>query len=119
MKLPTAHEAQSMFGPGIADDGIPFKHQEVTQSPSGENNAVEMTLQIRSDASLGHEDVGIIDLIGNLACSSVCYQLRAKAQLGYIISACTRKTAGGTWGLTVVAQINSKSPTYLEERIEA
>jgi len=119
MKLPTLHEAQTIFGSEIVDESIPIKYQELVQSPSEENNAVEMTLQVGSDSSLGYEGIGILDLIGHLAYSSAYNQLRTKEQLGYIVSVYTRKTAGGTWGLTVVVQSSSKSPKYLEERIEA
>merc|ERR1719253_861384 len=78
-----------------------------------------MTFQFGSDLSLGYEGIGILNLIGHLAYSSAYNQLRTKEQLGYIVSVYTRKTAGGTWGLTVVVQSSSKSPKYLEERIEA
>lgn len=119
MKLPTFHEAQTIFGSEIVDESIPIKYQELAHSPSEENNAVEMTLQVGSDLSLGYEGIGLLDLIGHLAYSSAYNQLRTKEQLGYIVSVYTRKTAGGTWGLTVVVQSSSKSPKYLEERIEA
>lgn len=119
MKLPTVAEAECIFGPEIIHELIPVKYQELASSPLEENNAVEMTFQFGSDSSLGYEGVGILDLIGHLAYSSAYNQLRTREQLGYIVSVYTRKTAGGTWGLTVVVQSSSKSPKYLEERIEA
>jgi len=119
MKLPTRAEAEYIFGPEVRKELIPVKYQELASSPSEENNAVEMTLQFGSDSSLGYEGIGVLDLIGHLAYSSAYNQLRTKEQLGYIVSVYTRKTAGSTWGLTVVVQSSSKSPKYLEERIEA
>ena len=116
MKLPTVAEAKHIFG---SDELIPVKYQELAASPSEENNAVEMTFQFGSDSSLGYEGIGILDLIGHLAYSSAYNQLRTREQLGYIVSVYTRKFAGGTWGLTVVVQSSSKSPKYLEERIES
>ena len=119
MKLPTVAEAEGIFGPEILSEKIPVKYQELAVSPSEENNAVEMTFQFGWDSDLGYEGIGILDLIGSFAYSSAYNQLRTKEQLGYIVSVYTRKTAGGTWGLTVVVQSSSKPPEYLEERIEA
>jgi len=119
MKLPTVAEAEHIFGSEITKELIPVKYQELASSSSEENNAVEMTFQFGTDSNLGYEGIGILDLVGNLAYSSAYNQLRTKEQLGYIVSVYTRKTAGGTWGLTVVVQSSSKSPKYLEERIEA
>eukprot|EP00536_Pseudo-nitzschia_multiseries_P014028 jgi/Psemu1/68953/estExt_Genemark1.C_6480023 len=119
MKLPTRAEAEHIFGNEVTEERIPVKYQELASSPSEENNAVEMTLQFGSDSSLGYEGIGILDLIGHLAYSSAYNQLRTKEQLGYIVSVFVRKTAGSTWGLSAVVQSSSKSPKYLEERIEA
>ena len=118
MKLPTRAEAEYIFGSEVKKELVPVKYQELASSPSEENNAVEMTLQFGSDASLGYEGIGILDLIGHLAYSSAYNQLRTKEQLGYIVSVYTRKTAGSTWGLTMVVQSSSKPPKHLEERIE-
>lgn len=118
MKLPTKEEAINIFGPSIANDPIPVKYQELAVSASEENNAVEITLQAGCDSSLGYEGIGILDLIGHIAYSSAYNQLRTREQLGYVVSVYTRKTAGSTWGLTIVVQSSSKSPKYLEERIE-
>ena len=119
MKLPTMAEAENIFGSEITKESIPIKYQELASSPSEENNAVEMTLQVGSDSSLGYEGIGILEVVSHLAYSSAYNQLRTKEQLGYIVSVYTRKTTGGTWGLTVVVQSSSKSPKYLEERMEA
>ena len=119
MKLPTKTEAEAIFGPGIKSEAIPVKYQELANSSSEENNAVELTLQAGCDLTLDYEGIGILDLIGHMGYSSAYNQLRTKEQLGYIVSVYCRKTAGGAWGLTVVVQSSSKSPKYLEERIEA
>eukprot|EP00980_Cylindrotheca_fusiformis_P026152 scaffold15472_cov117-Cylindrotheca_fusiformis.AAC.16 len=92
---------------------------ELAYSSSEENNAVEMTFQAGSDFSLGYEGVGVVDLISHMAYNSAYNQLRTKEQLGYIVSAFTRKAAGSSWGLTVVVQSSNASPVVLEERIEA
>jgi insulysin len=118
MKLPTKAEAKVIFGPEVANEAIPVKYQEMAFSSSEENNAVELTIQVGCDVSLGYEGIGILDLIGHLAYSSAYNQLRTREQLGYIVSVYIRKTAGGVWGLTVVVQSSSKSPEHLEERIE-
>jgi len=118
MKLPTKEEAVKIFGPGIIGESIPVKYQEVVPSESEENNAVELTLQAGSEAQLGYEGIGILDLIAHMAYNSAYNQLRTKEQLGYIVSAFTRKVAGGGWGMSVVVQSSSASPVKLEERIE-
>jgi Peptidase M16 inactive domain len=118
MKMPTVAEAQAIFGPEVAKESIPVKYQELAFSSSEENNAVAVTLQVGCDVTLGYEGIGILDLIGHLAYSSAYNQLRTREQLGYIVSVYTRKTAGGVWGLTMVVQSSSKTPDYLEQRIE-
>jgi hypothetical protein len=119
LKLPTKAEAISIFGPEIASESIPVKYQEVAYSASEENNAVEVILQAGCDLTLGYEGIGILDLISSMAYNSAYNLLRTKEQLGYIVSAHTRKTAGSTWGLNIVVQSSSTSPKVLEERIEA
>jgi insulysin len=119
MKLPTRNEAIAIFGSEVASDPFPIKYQELAYSSSEENNAVEVTFQAGSDTSLRYEGVGINDLISHLAYNSAYNQLRTKEQLGYIVSAFTRKTAGSAWGLSVVVQSSSASPKILEERIDA
>lgn len=115
LQLPTEEENRAIFGPQAARM---VKYQELAHSPSEENSAVEMTFQAGSDLSLGYEGIGILDLISQLAYNSAYNQLRTKEQLGYIVSAFTRKTAGAAWGFTVVVQSSTASPNTLEERIE-
>jgi hypothetical protein len=119
LKLPTRAEAIAIFGPEIAEKTIPVKYQELAFSESEENNAVEVTFQTGSDVSLGYEGVGVLDLLAHIAYNSAYNQLRTQEQLGYIVSAYTRKTAGGAWAFTVVVQSSSAGPDVLEERIEA
>ena len=119
LKLPTRTEAIEIFGPAMANRTIPVKYQELAASASEENNAVEVTWQVGCDETLGYEGVGILDLISHLAYNSAYNQLRTQEQLGYIVSAYTRKTTGAAWGFTVVVQSSSASPEVLEERIEA
>jgi hypothetical protein len=95
------------------------KYQEIAYSASEENNAVEITLQSGCDSSLGYEGIVLLDLISHMAYNSAYNQLRTQEQLGYIVSASTRKTAGGAWGLTIIVQSSSATPKVLEERIEA
>lgn len=118
MMLPTKQEAIKIFGPDIAKETFPVKYQELAASDSEENNAVEVTLQAGAEAILGYEGLAIVDLIAHMAYNSAYNQLRTKEQLGYIVSAFTRKVAGGGWGLTVVVQSSTASPIVLEERIE-
>lgn len=118
MKLPTLEEAVAIYGSELSSVKVPIKVQELACSSSEENNAVEMTFQAGSDMSLGYEGVGVLDLISHMAYNSAYNQLRTKEQLGYIVSAFTRKSAGSSWGLTVVVQSSSASPNTLEERIE-
>jgi insulysin len=54
-----------------------------------------------------------------MAYTSAFTQLRTKEQLGYIVSAFARKTAGSTWGMSVVIQSSKALPSVLEERCEA
>lgn len=118
MKLPTKEEAIRIFGPGVESETFPVKYQELAGSDSEENNAVELTLQAGSEAVLGYEGVAVLDLIAHMAYNSAYNQLRTKEQLGYIVSAFTRKVAGGSWGISVVVQSSSMSPIKLEERIQ-
>jgi insulysin len=118
MKLPTMDEAIRIFGPEIGGEVFPIKYQELAVSDSEENNAVEVTLQAGSEAVLGYEGVAILDLIAHMAYNSAYNQLRTKEQLGYIVSASTRKVAGGSWGISVVVQSSSASPVVLEDRIQ-
>jgi len=119
MKLPTKEEAVEIFGPEVAGKSIPTISQELAYSESEANNAVEIILQAGSDLQLGIEGVAILDLISHMSYNSAYTQLRTKEQLGYIVSSFVRKTAGATWGLSVVVQSSVALPDVLEERCEA
>jgi len=119
VRLPTRDEAILIFGQDIAGDSIPIKVQELACSSSEENCAVELTFQAGCDLTLGYEGIAILDLISHLAYHSAYNQLRTKEQLGYIVSVFTRKTAGSSWGISIVVQSSNSSPLFLEERIEA
>jgi len=118
VRLPTRDEAILIFGQNVACESIPVKVQELARSPSEENCAVELTFQTGCDLTLGYEGIGIVDLISHLAYLSAYNKLRTQEQLGYIVSAFTRKTAGSSWGLSVVVQSSNSSPLVLEDRIE-
>ena len=118
-KLPTRQEAVTIFGPDVEKEAFPIRYQELAYSPSEENNAVEATFQVGCDSELGYEGIGVLDLLSHMAYNSAYNQLRTKEQLGYIVSAYTRKTSGGAWGLTVVVQSSNSPPEKLQERIEA
>lgn len=117
--MPTREEAIAIFGDGVSEESFPLKYQELAASASEENNAVEVTLQTGSEFSLGYEGIAIMDLLSHMAYNSAYTQLRTKEQLGYIVSASGRKTAGGAWGMMVVVQSSSAPPPVLEERIDA
>ena len=54
-----------------------------------------------------------------MAFNSAFGMLRTKEQLGYVVSAHARKTAGGVWGMSVVVQSSVALPEVLEKRCEA
>lgn len=118
MMLPTKEEAAAVFGNGVESNSIPIKYQEIAASASEENNAIELTLQSGCDVGLGHEGIATMDLLSQLAYNSAYNQLRTKEQLGYIVSAFTRKLSGGSWGLSIVVQSSTVAPVVLEERVE-
>jgi insulysin len=119
LKLPTRGEAQRIFGPAVADRTLPLVYQDVALSDSEENNAVEVIIQAGCELDLGYEGMAILDLITHMAYTSAFTQLRTKEQLGYIVSAFARKTAGSTWGMSIVIQSSKALPSVLEERCEA
>jgi insulysin len=119
MKLPTRVEAREIFGGEPLSPSASVVYQEVAFSPSEENNALELVLQVGCDLSLGYEGVAILDMIGHLAYNSAYNQLRTKEQLGYIVSAFVRKVAGSGWSLAIVIQSSVALPSVLEERSEA
>jgi hypothetical protein len=118
MKLPTREEARHIFGAEAADRSIPLVYQDLAFSETEENNAVELIIQAGCELDLGYEGVAMLDLITNMAYTSSFGQLRTKEQLGYIVSAFARRTAGSTWGMSVVVQSSVALPEVLEERIE-
>jgi insulysin len=65
-----------------------------------------------------HKGIAVLDLIAHMAYNSAYNMLRTQQQLGYIVSASARKTAGGGWGMSVVVQSSVALPEVLEERIE-
>lgn len=118
LRLPTKAEASLIFDADMSSSSFPVIYEEVALSESEENSAVETLLQTDSEYVLGFEGVAVLELIGYMAYNSAFSQLRTKEQLGYIVSAFTRKTAGGARGLSVVVQSSSTLPDVIEERIE-
>lgn len=119
LKIPTHQEAVRIFGPSVEHRSIPLVYQDIALSASEENNAIEMILQAGCELDLGYEGMALLDLISHMAYTSAFNQLRTKEQLGYIVSAFARKTAGGTWGMSIVVQSSKALPSALEERCEA
>jgi len=149
LRLPTRSEAEIIFGKEVGARPFPLVYQDIAYSDSEENNAgtyscvedqycgdiysaclslitfllscssVEVILQVGSELELGYEGVAILDLITHMAYNSAYAVLRTKEQLGYIVSAFSRKTAGSTWGFSIVVQGNVALPDVLEERCEA
>jgi insulysin len=119
LKMPNKEEAVKIFGSDLESRSIPFILEEIAHSEAEENSAVEVILQAGSEHELGYEGVAILELIGQMAYTSAYTQLRTKEQLGYIAGAFTRKTAGGSIGLSVMVQSSTTLPADLEERCEA
>jgi hypothetical protein len=118
MKMPTKEEAVRIFGPAVQNMSIPLKIEEMTYSASEENHAVEVILQCGAEYEMGYQGVALLELIGQMAYNSAYNTLRTQEQLGYIVSAFTRKTAGSAMGFSVLVQSSTKKPQELEERIE-
>ena len=119
MKLPTKEEAIALFGPDVASHSVPFRYQELAYTETEENNAIEFILQAGCELDLGYEGIAVLDLITHMAFNSAFGMLRTKEQLGYVVSAHARKTAGGVWGMSVVVQSSVALPEVLEKRCEA
>eukprot|EP00560_Eucampia_antarctica_P009798 CAMPEP_0197828904 /NCGR_PEP_ID=MMETSP1437-20131217/5400_1 /TAXON_ID=49252 ORGANISM="Eucampia antarctica, Strain CCMP1452" /NCGR_SAMPLE_ID=MMETSP1437 /ASSEMBLY_ACC=CAM_ASM_001096 /LENGTH=1242 /DNA_ID=CAMNT_0043430317 /DNA_START=34 /DNA_END=3762 /DNA_ORIENTATION=+ len=117
LKTPTREEAIQIFGQDVASSPIPIVVEDVASSESEENHAVEVVLQAGAEYDLGFEGTAIIELIGHIAYNSAFNQLRTKEQLGYIVSAYIKKSAGGVSSLGVVVQSASTLPDVLEERV--
>jgi secreted Zn-dependent insulinase-like peptidase len=81
-KMPTIEEAKRIFGPDVENRSIPVILEEVAQSETEENHAVEIVLQAGSEHELGYEGIALISLIGQMAYNSAYDQLRTKEQLG-------------------------------------
>ena len=118
MVIPTKAEAVRIFGPEVQDRKIPIVQEEVTYSETEENHATELTLQCGSEHAMGYDGVAVLELIGQIAYNSAYNQLRTQEQLGYIVSAFTRKTSGSAMGLSVLVQSSSTKPVDLEEKME-
>jgi insulysin len=119
MILPTRDEAVRLFGSEVASRSVPIVYQELAFTETEENNAVEYILQAGCELDLGYEGLAVLDLITHMAYNSAFNMLRTKEQLGYIVSAHARKTAGGAWAMSVVIQSSVALPQALEERCEA
>lgn len=119
LKIPTRDEAALIFGPDVKKRRVPIVYQELAVTETEENNAIELILQAGSDLSLGYEGLALLDLICHMAYNSAFGMLRTKEQLGYIVSAHARRTAGGGWGMSLVIQSSVALPDKLEERGEA
>uniref|UniRef100_A0A7S4HIU6 Insulin-degrading enzyme n=1 Tax=Odontella aurita TaxID=265563 RepID=A0A7S4HIU6_9STRA len=118
-KLPTQAEAVRLFGPDVESSSIPTKIEDVAHSESEANNAIQVILQTASEHELGYEGTGTLELLSYIAYNSAYNRLRTQEQLGYIVSAFTKKTAGSANAFAVVIQSSSTLPGVLEERIEA
>lgn len=119
LKMPSKEEAIRIFGPDVENRSIPLILEEIAHSEAEENSAVEVILQAGCEHEMGYEGIAIMELIGQMAYTSAYTQLRTKEQLGYIAGAFTRKTAGGSMGLSVMVQSSTTLPADLEERCEA
>lgn len=119
LKMPTKKEAERIFGTEVREKSIPVIIEEVAHSETEENHAIEIILQAGGEHELGYEGIAILELIGQMAYHSAYNQLRTKEQLGYIVSAFTRKTAGAAIGFSIVVQSSTFLPHELEKRCEA
>lgn len=119
LKVPTKEEALQIYGPQVADLATPTKIEQVVYSAEEENNAIQLILQAGSEHELGYEGIATNELLSYVAYNSAYDTLRTKEQLGYIVSAFTRKTAGGANAFAVLVQSSSTLPAKLEERCEA
>jgi secreted Zn-dependent insulinase-like peptidase len=118
LKLPTRDEAKAIYGPEAAARSVPTIYADLAASESEENNAVELVLQAGSELELGYEGMAVLDLISHISYTSAYNQLRTIEQLGYLVSAFARKTAGNSWAMSVVVQSSTHLPDVLQERCE-
>lgn len=119
MKIPTRDEASQIFGLSVKSRSAPVVYQDLAYTETEENNAVEYIIQAGCEFDLGYEGLAVMDLITHMAYNSAFNMLRTQEQLGYIVSAHARKTAGGAWGMSIVVQSSVALPEKLEERCEA
>ncbi len=116
LRLPSMTEATKIFGSPPEVSEVPVVYESVAHSEDEENNSVELMIQTASSYELGFEGLAIQELIGSIAYNSAFNQLRTKEQLGYIVSAFVKKSAGGGNAFCVLVQSSNTLPPKLEER---
>ena len=122
MQLPTREQAMHIFGEDVMTTGnrsVPLVYQELAYSASEENNAIEYIIQTGSELDLEYNGLALLELFTYISYNSAYNQLRTIEQLGYIVSAFTRRLSGGGWAFSVVVQSSVALPEVLEERVEA
>ena len=82
LKMPTKDQAQRIFGDEVQERTIPVIVEDVAQSESEENNAIEIILQVGAEHELGYEGIALMEVISQMAYNSAYNQLRTKEQLG-------------------------------------
>jgi len=115
LRLPTKEEAIQIYDESVASREVPIIYEALAHSESEENNAVEVVMQTASSFELGFEGLAIQELIGHMAYNSAFNQLRTKEQLGYIVSAFTKKITGGGNAFCVLVQSSNTLPPGVEE----
>lgn len=116
LKMPNQSEARKIFGAETEASELPIVYQAVAHSESEENNSVELYMQTASSFELGYEGLAVAEVINSMAYNSAFNQLRTKEQLGYIVSAFGKKTAGNGNAFSVLVQSSNTLPAALEER---
>ena len=119
-RLPTKEEANRWF-PNRSDEvsAFPVVLNDIVVNTGENNHAVEILIQAPPDHELGYVGIGLMELLSHLAYPSAFNTLRTKEQLGYIVSAHQRKTAGDSRFLCIEVQSNAALPAQLESRCEA
>ena len=112
--LPTKEEADQIFHSDV-NAKVPLICEALAHSESEENNSVELMMQTASNHELGYQGLAIQELISSIAYNSAFNQLRTKEQLGYIVSAFTKKIAGGGNAFCVLVQSSSTTPPNIED----
>ena len=116
LRMPTKAEAMRIYGSSVGSQEVPIIYEALAHSESEENNSVELVMQTGSSTELGFEGLAIQELIGHMAYNSAFNQLRTKEQLGYIVSAFTKKTTGGGNAFCTIVQSSNTLPPAVEER---